>query len=148
MPFRYRLESLLRLQRSIEQQEKNRVFACAARVAKVKADLQSWQDLRLQRKTEAWLNPEQGTPSAFLQFAVEWDRIAQVREQELSRQLLEAELARQTQLRIHRAAQQKREVLESLKDRQESAYTTEQLRRVQQALDEAHLIRSVYWTDG
>lgn len=142
MAFEYRLESLLRLQRSIEHQEENRLLACAARVTGLKADLQAWEKLRLSRREQANSHLEQGTTAVFLQFAAEWDRAARALQKEIGRQLRAAEADRQKQMHGYRAARQKREVLESLKQRLQDTYTVEQLRRIQQSLDETYLIRN------
>jgi flagellar export protein FliJ len=147
MAFQYRLESLLRLQRSLEQQEENRLSACNARVSRLLAELQSLQELRWERKRAAFTNEPEGTPAAFLRFAVEWEESARRREKEIREQLKAAEDARQKQMLVYRQGRKKREILESLKDRQESAYTAEQLRRAQQILDETHLLRSFHSED-
>jgi flagellar export protein FliJ len=145
MAFRYKLEALLRLQRSIEHQEENRLLACVARIVSLKDDLQVWNEARLHRRRNALGDLEKGSPGIFLRFAEEWDQAARARVKEILQQLKVAEEARLQQLKIYRAARQKREVLESLRERQQSAYTVEQLRRIQQGLDETHLIRSFYW---
>jgi flagellar export protein FliJ len=144
MPFRYRLEILLRLQRSLEHQEENRLLACVARIASLKTDLQSWEEARLRRQASVWTDLQQGAPGTLLQFAGLWDQAVRAREKEVREQLRLAEQAREQQLKVYRATRQKRETLESLKEREKSAYTFEQLRRIQQDLDETHLTRSFY----
>jgi len=144
MAFRYRLEALLRLQRSVEHQEENRLLACAARVAGLHAELRAWEALRLERKNAAWQDSAQGTPGILLQFAAEWDDAADRREKEIHERLKAAQAAQKKQMQVYREARQKREILEGLKERQESAYTTEELRRLQEGLDEAHLLQLFY----
>jgi len=143
MAFRYRLEALLRLQRSVEQQEENRLLACVSKVASLRAEAQALEQARFERKRSAWSEPS-GTPAALLRFAAEWDARALQRQKEIHERLRAAEVARLKQMVVYRAARQKREILEGLKDRQESAYTTEQLRTLQQSLDETHLLRSFF----
>ena len=142
MAFQYRLESLLRLQRSIEHQEENRLLACSARVAGLRADLQVWEELRLRRRENVCGDLSQGTSGIFLQFAADWDQSVRQLEKEIRRQLEAAVNAQREQMQSYRKARQKREVLESLKQQGETAYTTELLRRIQQGLDETHLIRN------
>jgi flagellar export protein FliJ len=144
MAFRYRLETLLRLQRSLEHQEENRLLACVARIASLKADLHAWEEARLRRRASIWTDLQQGASGTLLQFAGLWDQAVRAREKELREQLSLAEQAREQQLKVYRVARQKRETLESLKEREESVYTSEQLRRIQQDLDETHLARSFY----
>ncbi|HUN60812.1 MAG TPA: hypothetical protein VMU53_02430 [Candidatus Sulfotelmatobacter sp.] len=147
MSFRFRLQTLLRLQRSLEHQEENRLHACVARIAGLQTDLRAWEEARLQRRSKVWTDLQEGQPVAVLQCSSLWEARAHLHENELRHQLDLAEQARQEQLKLYRAARQKREILESLKERQETAYTSEFLRRVQQDLDEAHLMRSIYRKD-
>lgn len=147
MAFHYKLEVILRLQRSIEHQEENRLLACLARIAALKTEFEEWEEARARRRKSAWGTDEKGTPGILLQFVAEWDKTACAKEKAILEQLRAAEEARLKLMKIYREARQKREVLESLKQGQESAYVTEQLRRIQQGLDEAHLLRSFYWRD-
>jgi flagellar export protein FliJ len=144
MAFRYRLETLLRLQCSLEHQEENRLLMCVTRVARLTTDLQEWEQARLRKKETIWADLGQGNPGSVLQFAELWERAVRAREVEIRRQLQLAEKAREEQLKTYRLARQKRETLESLKEREESVYATEQLRRIQQDLDEMHLARAFY----
>jgi flagellar biosynthesis chaperone FliJ len=141
MAFRFTLETLLRLQRSIEQQEEKRLLACAGQIAGLNAELQAWTRACLQSKETLWSDLRKGTPGAFLQFAGLWEQAAYTQERQLREQLRAAERARQEQLHLYRSARRKRETLESLKDRERSLYTLAYLRRTQQELDEAHLMR-------
>jgi flagellar export protein FliJ len=147
MPFRYKLETLLRLQRSLEHQEENRLLACVARIVTLKADLQAWEEARLQTRRNAQGDLQTGAPGALLQFAAEWDETVRERQNDIVGQLQAAEQLRGEQLKKYREARRKREVFEGLKERQESLYTTEHLRRIQHGLDEAHLLRSFYRED-
>jgi flagellar export protein FliJ len=148
MAFRYRLETLLRLQRSLEHQEENRLLVCVARVVSLSTELRNWEEERLRRRASLWTELEQGAPVTVVQFAGVWEQVARAKEKEIRRQLQAAEQARQQQLKLYRAARQKREILESLKERGQSIYVTGELRRTQQALDEAHLMRSFHQGDG
>jgi flagellar export protein FliJ len=143
MAFLYRLETLLRLQRSIERQEENRLLARAARVSHLRTELQAWNSLRAQKKRSALSEQGENVRGIFLQFAAEWDDAARRREKEIQEQLNAAEAARQKQTKVHQEARQRREILEGLKDRQENAYALEELRRIQKDLDEAHIFRLV-----
>jgi flagellar export protein FliJ len=144
MAFHYRLEALLRLQRSVEHQEENRLLACMVQVAKAREELRAWEEWRWQRKREACSEAAGGSSGALLRFAAEWDEAARRGEKQMQEGLKAAEATAQKQRQVYREARQKREILEGLKDRQESVYSIEQLRQVQRSLDEAHLLRSVY----
>jgi hypothetical protein len=141
MAFLYRLETLLRLQRSIERQEENRLLVQVARVSHFRTELQASESLRAQRKRAAWREHEESVRAIFLQFAAEWDAAARKREKGIQEQLKAAEAAQRKQMKVYQDARQKREILEGLKDQQESAYAMEQLRRIQKDLDEAHIFR-------
>jgi hypothetical protein len=142
--FQYSLEALLRLQRSIEQQAENRLLVYVAKVATLQNEARSLEQLRWQHKQEVWTGHAEGTPAAFLRFAVDWDELARRRQQEILEQLKAAETARLKQLAVYRAARQKREILEGLKDSQKSAYTAKQLRKLQESLDQTYLLRSFF----
>jgi flagellar export protein FliJ len=148
LAFRYRLEILLRLQRSVEHQEENRLMACAARVASLKNELQDWEEARLARRASVWADLEKGAPGTVLQFAALWDRAVSLHEKEILEKLHAAEKAREEQLTVYRAARRKREVLESLRQREETTHNSELLRRIQRDLDEAHLAQTAYSEPG
>ena len=145
MAFAYRLEVLLRLQRSLEQQEENRLLACAVRVARLKAELRSWEAARFARKRRIIEELEAGATGVVLQIAGEWDLAACRKQAEIRKQMETAEQLRLQQMGVYRKARQKREVLDGLKERQQTAYNQEELRKMQQTLDEMYLVRTFLW---
>jgi flagellar export protein FliJ len=147
MPFKYRLEVLLRLQRSLERQEENRLLACVARVAILNAELQSWEQARFTRKQRTVEELQSGATGAMLQLAADWDAAARRKQGEVRKQLAAAEQARLQQMQIYRKARQKREVLDGLRERQETAYDQEELRQLQRTMDEMFLNRNFLWKD-
>lgn len=148
MPYRFKLEPLLRLQRSVEHQEENRLLACTAEIVRLNGLLNDWKEARLQKKENLWSELGQGSPAAFLHIGSMWEQEVRAREQQLHEQLRLAEQARQQQLEVYRASRRKRETLESLRQHDLTQYTVRQLRRVQQELDETHLTRLFYRTAG
>jgi flagellar export protein FliJ len=145
MPFAYRLEVLLRLQRSLEHQEENRLLACAARIVRLKAELQSWEAARMARKRRIMEDLERGASGIVLQIAADWDLAAHRKQAEIRKQIVAAEQARREQMRVYREARQKREVLDSLRERQQTEYNQEEIRKLQQTLDEMYLVRTFLW---
>jgi len=142
MPFRYRLQSVLRLRRSLEHQEEQRLFALAAVVNRLRADLETRQHLDLAARRAALA--EMGTLSsgAQLQFRA-WCDAASLRViEQLKTQLQEAERKRLEQVKVYQEARQEREIFEGLRERQEEIYRSEWARREQQAADESFLIRT------
>jgi flagellar biosynthesis chaperone FliJ len=105
--------------------------------------LHAWDSLLAQRKRAVLREQGENVRGIFLQFAAEWDDAARRREKEIQEQLKAAEAAREKLMKVYSNARQKREVLEGLKDHQESAYALEELRRIQKNLDEAHIFRLV-----
>jgi len=145
MPFAYRLEVLLRLQRSIEHQEENRLLACVARVAKLKTELQNWEAARMARKRRIMEELEAGAAGVVLQLAADWDATARRRQSEIRKQIEAAEQSRLDQMRVYREARQKRDVLDGLRERQQTEYNQEEVRKLQQSLDEMYLVRTFLW---
>jgi flagellar export protein FliJ len=144
MPFKYRLEVLLRLQRSVEHQEENQLLACVARVAQLKARLQQWEQARFARKQRTVEELQEGAKGIVLQLAAEWDAGARRKQAELRKQIEAAEQLRLQQMQIYRKARQKREVLDDLRQRQQTTYDQKELRQLQRTLDETFLIQTFH----
>ena len=148
MPYRFKLESLLRLQRSIERQEENRLLACTAEIVRLNALLNDWKQARFQKKENLWSELGHGSPAAFLHISSMWEQAVCLREKQILEQLRLAEQARQHQMEVYRGSRRKRETLESLRQHDLTQYTIRQLHRIQQELDETHLMRSFYQVGG
>lgn len=148
MPFEYRLEALLRLQRSLEHQEENRLLACVARVAQLKAQFHFWEQARFARKQRAIEDLQEGTRGIVLQLAAEWDAGARRRQAEIRKQIEAAEQLRLQQLQVYWKARQKREVLDDLRQRQRTVHDQEELRQLQRTLDETFLIQTFHKTNS
>ncbi len=144
MPFAYRLEVLLRLQRSLERQEENRLLACVARLAQLKSQLQIWEQARFERKRRTVEELQTGAKGIVLQLAAEWDVAARRKQTEIRKQVEAAEQLRLQQMQIYRKARQKREVLDDLRDRQKTVHDQEELRQMQRTLDETFLIQTFH----
>lgn len=141
MAFRYPLQSLLRLRESLERQEEQRLFALAVVASRLRGRLEellrSEQDVRRAELQEI----ASGTPGAFIQFAEFRDNTAQNVRRRLESELARAEQKRLGQLAVYQTARQNREVLQGLREQQETAYELEIERREQRDLDDAFLIR-------
>jgi len=145
MPFAYRLEVLLRLQRSLEHQEENRLLACVARIARLNTELQTWEAARFARKRRIMEELQAGATGSVLQTAADWDLAASRKQADIRKQMEAAEQMRLQQMLVYREARQKREVLDGLRERQQTAYNLEEVRRLQQTLDEMYLVRTFLW---
>ena len=145
MPFRYRLEAILKLQQSIEKQEENRLLGCAARVVALRNEIESWEDERKNRKCLAAEELKTGSTGAAMNLTAEWDVTVRRKQRELGALLMQAEETRSAQVAKVRQERQKREVLQGLKERLEGAYDQEELRKVQQVMDDMFLARAFYY---
>jgi len=145
MAFRYRLEALLRLQRSVERQEENRLLACAARVTGLRKELEDWEEERRKRKRQSAEELVAGSTGAMLRIVAEWDVAARRKQRDIGALLMKAEKERGEQMAKVRTERQKREVLEGLKTQLKSTFDQEQLRKAQQVMDDLYLTRAFYW---
>jgi flagellar export protein FliJ len=143
MAFRYALQSILRLRRSLERQEEQRLFALASLVGQLRATLQSLQQADLARRRTALAEMEQSSSGAQMQFRIVCDTASQSAIQRTASQMREADRLRREQLQVYQEARQKREILENLRDRQKALYRQEQARRLQQRADEAYLAETL-----
>ena len=120
-------------------------MASAARVSTLKNEMAEWEEERRERKRQAATELIGGSTGAVLGLAAEWDFAARQKQKEIGLQVVKAEATRNEQMAKVRAERQKREVLEGLKDRLESSFDQEQLRKVQQVMDDMYLTRAFYW---
>jgi flagellar export protein FliJ len=144
MAFRYALQSILQLRRSLERQEEQRLFSFASIVGRLRAKLESLQQADMAQRRTALSEMEQFSSGAQLQFRNMCDSASQSEIQRTAMQLREAERLRHEQLQVYQEARQKREMFESLRERQEALYRREQTRRLQQRADEAYLTGALH----
>jgi len=145
MAFQYRLEAILRLQHSIEKQEENRLLACVAQVTSLRNEIEAWEVERRNRKRQSAEELKAGSTGVALSIAADWDVHVTRKQCEIGALLVKAEEVRRTQVVKVQQERQKREVLEGLKDRLETVYDQEELRRLQQVLDDMHLTRAFFY---
>jgi|SRR5271155_5073711 len=141
MPFRFPLQSVLRLRRSLERQEEQRLLALAAVVSRLASELKAREEADFEERRAALADMETYSSGAQLQFRVVCDASAQRAIVALRTQLKEAEDKRLAQLKVYHAARQRREIFEGLRKRQKEIYDRELTRQQQQENDEAFLLR-------
>jgi flagellar export protein FliJ len=141
MAFRYALQSVLRLRQSLERQEEQRLFVIAARVAKLRAQIEELEEARQSAWRAAWDEMSTGTCGAVVQFAAACDSAASDVQTQLQAQLVEEERLRLEQLSVYQSARQRREVLENLRERQEAVYERDAAHREQERADDTFLSR-------
>jgi flagellar export protein FliJ len=140
MAFRYTLQSVLRLRVSLERQEELRLFASAAVVARVRAEIDALDQNQLSRRRAIIEELQGGSSGAALHFSSVCDAAYAQLRKKLQAQLEAAESQRLAQLRIYQSARQKREVLEGLRDQQQAVFDLTFTRHEQQGADEAFLL--------
>src|SRR5438046_9904128 len=122
MAFRFPLQSVLRLRRSVERQEEQRLFAIAAIVARLRAQQEQLEREQLAARRAASAEMQDGVSGAVVQFAAVCEQAARETQVQLRTQLAEAEQRRLEQLAAYIRARQTREVFESIRERQEASY--------------------------
>lgn len=141
MPFRFSLETVLRIRKSFVRLEHLRLLALAAIVEHGRRELESHD-----RESEKAVQNAQrdlliGSVAAELQFESVRRALRLQERLALEKRLVElGRLYRKQQL-VLLAAQKKRDILENLRNRKLAAYQREQVRREQQRIDELFIAR-------
>lgn len=141
MAFRFSLEAVLGYRRNLEEREELALEALFARRAAHLRDLHALRDA--ERKLIAFLQDtmRSATPAVEIQFSL-LQRQGLHRQQkncETQVEALACEIVQQRQR--YQLARQRREIVESVRERQWRLYRLEQRRREQASLDEMHLLR-------
>jgi len=143
MAFRYALQAVLRLRRSLEHQEEQRLAALTGIVARLRADLEARQRAQLMERRAELEDPDTIHLGAQLHFRAFRDAAYEQAMKRRAAQLREAEQGRLEQLKIYQDARRKREIFESLRNHQQHLYNLDVARRQQQSNDEAYLLRTL-----
>lgn len=141
MAFRFTLAGVLRLRASFEKFEHLRLMAIAATIVRVRAEM----DAIAKEVAVARYRVQQmlagGTFSGEILFEKASERLRAERLRVLEMKLVDLKKKEEAQRAVYMMARQKLEIVESLRERQLSAYRQEQARREQQGLDELFLLR-------
>jgi flagellar export protein FliJ len=140
MAFRYPLQSVLRLRESLERQEEQRLFALAAVVARLRAEVEEFEKRVQETQRVALKEITNGCSGAALQFAAACEAAATAALRELQAGLAEAEQRRLEQVAIYQKAREKREIFAGLRERLQAIYARDAAHREQQRADEAFLM--------
>jgi flagellar export protein FliJ len=144
MAFRYPLQSVLRLRRSLEQQAEQRLFVIAGQVLRLRAEIEEHNLGEMERKRAGLELMAAGSFGAILRYAVFCEAASEAKRVALQVQLAAAERQRLEQLSRYHEARQKREILESVRERQKLTYDLTNARRDQQSADETFLLRKFF----
>jgi flagellar export protein FliJ len=141
MAFRFSLAAVLNLRKSFERQEYLNLERIQQEIAKAqhqltearqrKADIQQSRDSQL----------VESMPSVVLQSMYEQVFALERHMDSLKAFLLELAVKKDQQIKVYTQARQKREILESLRDKQYAAYQQEETKRQQTLMDDLYLAR-------
>jgi flagellar export protein FliJ len=141
MAFRYPLQSVLRLRLSLERHEEQKLLGLASMVASLRSEIEQFDRARLEARKASTRELAGGSFGSVLAFMIASETAAAETRRKLRNKLADAEKRRVEQLAIYRGARQKREILQGLREKLETAYERESSRHQQQRIDEAFLLR-------
>jgi len=141
MGFVFSLQTLLRVREIFEQAELQGLQTIAAQVDATRAEMETLDRLAEEDRREVWQDSLSGLSGAELRFHLQREAARREQYESLGQKLLQLETARQAQQARYLQARQQREILSTLRERQEAEYKIEQSRREQRAVDELFLMR-------
>jgi flagellar export protein FliJ len=141
MPFRFKLDAVLRFRQSVEQAEEAALYRIVQEITEAELELKqvvSSQD-RLREQREQDLS--RMLPAVHLLEIAERELAMERTAEGLRIRLGQLETERLKQMAIYQAAHQDREILSELREQQRHAYQIEQRRQEQKTLDDLFLAR-------
>jgi flagellar export protein FliJ len=141
MAFRFPLQTLLRFRQSIERRERLCLDLATREVLRARKQAHDADDARMKAREEVAKCLNSGLAAIELQFEVASDAVRRRRVLTLAEEVTRLDAQRAGQLKAYQKAQQKRKILENLRERQRALYRLKQDRRAQQQVDEGFLIR-------
>jgi len=141
MAFRFPLAPLLRLRQSIERQRALALRGASLALARAQESLAQLDRFLADSAQADSTSLSAGRRAAELQFALLYrENLEHLREQVQS-EIRDLELKRQRAASEYHQAFREREALETMRARQRREYQQDELRRLQQQLDAAHLLQ-------
>ena len=142
MPFHFTLDGVLRLRKSLERAELQKLQALALLLIATRAEMErAEQSLdHFRRETSARMT-RSGLFAADLQFEIERENAFKRLLIDLGKRLSALEQGRQEQQRRYLRARQQREIISSLYERQLADYELHESRKRQRQIDEMFLLR-------
>jgi hypothetical protein len=146
MAYRFSLDALLRLQRSLEIQQEQRLLAISGVVARIENEIEILDTNCRRNKREALSRLETSGNIADLHFAIEVDQLALKKREELLFDLRQANEQKKEQTALYGEIHRRTETLSSLDAEQRGEYNAALSRRDQQLADEVFLMRKRFET--
>jgi flagellar export protein FliJ len=141
MAFRFALAPLLRLRQGQERQLALRLSEASNAVARARTQVERMDEAMESSARSEEKSLRQGRTAAEMQFAMLVREQMKAARQILQNELARLELDRQTQAIEYQRAYQAREVLESLRARQQHIAQQKQQQQEQRDLDATHLLQ-------
>jgi flagellar export protein FliJ len=144
MAFHFSLDSVLRLRQSLEDQEKQRLETLLSRQKGLLDEIERSRDADFEMRLKMQLQLIQGGLSAgevqlqtfFLHARERHRQFLQIEVHKLQKDIAH-------QISAYQQERRRREVLESVRDRQLEIFQSEQQRKNQAQIDELHLLRRI-----
>jgi flagellar export protein FliJ len=145
MPFRFRLDAVLRFRESVELTEEATLHRIVRELAEIQLELQQVELKQAQLREKREHDLARKLPAVHLLEIAEREQELRQAADRLRQQLQQLDLQRVKQLAIYKSAHQDRQVLSELREQQQRSYGLDQRRREQKMLDDMFLVR---WKDG
>ena len=145
MPFRFRLDAVLRFRESVELTEEAILHRIVREIAEANLELQEVNLKQAQLRAQRESDLARKLPAAHLVEIAEREQEFSQAADRLRQQLQQLDSQRVKQLAIYQRAHQDRQVLSELREQQLHSYGLDQRRQEQKMLDDMFLAR---WKDG
>jgi len=141
MPFRFPLQPVLRLRKSLERREELRLNIIRQELARLRLQMEELKDSEASAANALSRTLAQGARAAELHFYLACAAERARHREQLADRIAEIEKLREAQQLAFYRARQEREVVETVHGRSLAAYQRQQIRREQQQLDDLFLQR-------
>jgi flagellar export protein FliJ len=145
MPFRFRLDAVLRFRKSVELTEEAVLHRIVREIAEANLELQQVNLQQAQLREQRDHDLTRKLPAAHLLEIAEREKELGQAADRLRARLQQLDSQRVKQLAIYKSAHQDRQVLSELREQQQRAHGLDQRRQEQKMLDDMFLAR---WKDG
>jgi len=144
MPFRFKLDAVLRFRESVERTEKAILRRLVGEIADVELEIKQVDLKQIQLREQRERDLSQTVPGVHLTEIAEHEMLLRQVASDLRSQLAQLESKQIKQMAVYQAARQDRQVLSELRDRKQRAHVLDQRRQEQKTLDDLFLSR---WGD-
>ncbi len=145
MPFRFRLDAVLRFRESVELTEEAALHRIVREIAEANLELQQVNLKQAQLREQRESDLARKMPAAHLLEIAEREKELSQAVDRLRARLHQLDSQRVKQMAIYQSAHQDRQVLSELREQQLRTYGLDQRRQEQKMLDDMFLAR---WKDG